>query len=218
MSITYELFNQGLRKSTGNVTFCMLKGQTISKLKIAKNPSKQPSQQIQRAIISSLGELSSTLISGIRLGFPQHRRTQSMTNVFIQKNKTNVVVEVISGRYVPDIDYPRILCAFGNEYPPNIKAELDAAKTHLTFTIGASYDGCMSYPDDEIYAVLLCADSEKPLCLTRKMGDRTQTGTQTMEIPEGWDVKKLYIYSFTRSYKHKRASRSICIYSPQTGG
>lgn len=213
MAIANGSQTKGLRNSVGDMTYYQRAGKTISRVKVEKNSSKTEAQQQHRLVMKTTGHLSKRFHEAILHGFPERKKGNSATNVFVQLNTANVtaVKDEATGKYTATVDYPRLACAAGDLFIPDVTATPDAETHSIAFEVTTPMEGGRTYSDDVIFAVIY--EKKMEICLLTELGPRSETKTTEMQISSRLDMSALEIYAFAVNRKKRMASPSVYLNS-----
>lgn len=196
-----------LRKSFGNLTTSFSRGRNILRIKTTtvKNP-RTIDQQMQRARLKMLVQLSSAFRPAIQLGFPERPVVETPYNTFVRVNSEAVEV---SEELEVTVGYENLLCSQGTRKVPEIRAEYDTESHHLIFTHIAGSYGPDADAEDRIYAAIY--EKTKNAMEVYPLGIRKDTEPSTVNLPSDWNTDNLVIYVFVLSKNKRIASATQCI-------
>ena len=209
---TMGIFNptsivEDLRKSVGNQTFYLLKGQNVARKKQAgRTDAPSEEQRKQRARFAAGADLQWLFAEAAEKGLPSHPRQMTAQNYFSSLNLNEGVIEV-SETLAPTFNFDQVVCAKGRvRLPENISVTYDEGSNALSFTMGAEEDGVHRQATDEAYAFVV--ETKKFDSRLVPLGARGDGGTASFELKTGWDAANLAVYLFAVSADGKKASNS----------
>lgn len=191
------------RGSVGKVSYYLRADENIARRKgEERKASDSPAAVEQRKKFGTIVKISSVMLAPIKLGFPQHDRRLSETNVFHKLNKDICTVE---GDIVT-VDYEHLLCANGPLVVPEVKANYNTGTNKFIFENNAMEQEVNCNTDDLVYAVLL--DNEQWFCRVMQLRNRGESGSTSMNLPSTWNIEHVIVYVFAVSADKQKVSRS----------
>lgn len=196
-----------IRKSFGNLTTFFSRGRNILRIKTTtvRNP-RTIDQQIQRARLKMLVQLSSAFRPAIQLGFPERPAIETPYNTFVRINTEAVQV---SEELEVTINYEGLQCSQGSRKVPQIKAEYDTESQCLIFTPTPGGYGPDADAEDRIYTAIY--EKVQNSMEVYPLKNRKDTEPSTVNLPEDWVTENLMIYVFVLSKNKRIASATKCI-------
>lgn len=190
-----------LRNSFGNLTTYFSRGKNILRIKTTtvRNP-RTLEQQVQRARLAALVELSKGFRSALLVGFPGRPVEETPYNTFVRLNADAVTVDE---SLEVTVDYAALVCSQGSRRVPDVTVS-DAGSGSLQFSSLAETYGADAAADDTVYAVLY----EKSLneSVAQALGMRGEENQMLVELPEGWSAENVEAYCFALAAKGRIAS------------
>lgn len=171
-----------------------------------RNP-RTVAQQIQRAKMKLLVELSRRFAPVIPLGFPGRKGNATAYNAFVQCNMDAVTVDE---QMVATLDYDHLAFSQGALLPPRISVTLDKDSGKLTFTKNEQgRSKLLVNPKDRCYAVVFEKENQGLDIVDLK----TRSDAEAVEctLGEDWDTAQLAVCVFAVSASQKQTSPTVCL-------
>ena len=203
MAIYHSAIFDSLRNKLSNTVLYKKGPDGIIRTRPAKvkNP-RTADQQLQRARMKVVIELSRRFAPIIVAGFCNRPIRLSVYNMFTKLNVMNVEVDD-QFRATPEMK--KLVVSDGVLQTPNISME--KAGNSIKFTGNPQSADGLSAGDDNIYAGLYCETAQASRL--HKIGTRAKGGSTEFVLPEGWNLDTTHVYVFAVSRSKKRTSPTL---------
>lgn len=163
--------------AVGGTVYYVRFGENLARRKgvWSENRKFTKGQLLQQAKFGILNTVGSVMEEAVEIGFPQRKRKQSGSNIFVRVNSD--ACDVTEDGQV-SVDYKRVLCAHGGLTPPLVT--VSRTESSLSFECQAMTEGKKAAPDDRIMGVML--DPVNGFCQCRELCARGEGGSETMDV------------------------------------
>lgn len=203
MAIYHSALFDSLRNRLSNTVFYKKGPDGIIRTRPAKvkNP-RTPEQQVQRARMGAVIELSRRFAPIIATGFCNRPTRLTAYNMFTKLNVNQVDVDE---HFLATPQLDKIVVSDGILAEPTVN--IDKTGENIKFTnVPRSADGLCA-GDDVIYAGIYNT-AEKSSRLHR-ISTRAEDTFSSFSIPENWNTEDIHIYLFAVSRSKKRTSPTV---------
>ena len=161
------------------------------------------------------GELVPGTLSALRQGMRGRKPGVSVSAKFLELNAGKVCVSTYNketGAFDRAYDFRTMTLSDGPVDIPAVTATVDAEARSVSFTSSADEqeDGAYRQPSDLVYGVVFDATLRR--CSVVELGTRGDGGMKTFNIPSHWPATELYVYTFARSRRARKASPTVTLY------
>lgn len=193
-----------VKKSVGNLTMYVAKGVSIVRGKpLSIHNPRTEKQQIQRAKMKALNELSSSFTAILSMSYPRTTGLVHASNRFVRDNMEAVRVDE---DFKATVDFEKLTLSSGKLKPVKISVRCAEDGATLTFTQTAQAQKLAVNPKDKAYVVVY--EKEQKEADIFELKPRREGGETVVNMPEEWQIGHCEFYAFVRNESGSLTSRS----------